>query len=52
MMTSWAPTPAILSVDPLAPLVQVPLDLQGGELVGDDPDPPLPGPLGRVPRSR
>ncbi len=40
MMTSWAPIAGHLVVDPLAPLVQAPLDLEGGELVGDDPDPP------------
>ena len=27
-------------VDALAPLVEAPLDLQGGEFVGHDPDPP------------
>ncbi len=37
-----------LVVDPLAPLVQVPLDLQGGELVGHDPDAPA-GPVGARP---
>ena len=34
-----------LVVDAVAALVQVPLDLQGGELVGDDADPPA-GPVG------